>query len=74
LRVEVPPDQRVGVLDARGEHADTHLAPPGRRQGSVDHLQPFGTAEAPDFNNSVALLSHRRSRLAKQTMTAKVNG
>lgn len=40
-----------------GEHAHSHLAPPGRRPGSVDHLQPVGTAEAPDLDNPVARLS-----------------
>ena len=58
LRVEVAPDHHVGVLQTRGEDADSHLAPPGRRQGSVDHVQPVGTAEAPDLNNPVAGLSH----------------
>jgi hypothetical protein len=55
---EVAPDNDVGVLQTRGEHADPHLAPPRFRQGSVDHLQPVGTAEAPDLNNPVARLSH----------------
>jgi hypothetical protein len=54
LRVEVLPDQDVGVVQARGKHSDPHLAPAGRRQGSVDHLQLVGTAEAPDLNNPVA--------------------
>jgi len=63
LRVEVAPDQHVGVLHARGEHADPHFAPPGGRQTSVDHLQLVGTAEAPDLNNPVARLSHGRIRL-----------
>ena len=58
LRVEVTPDQHVGVLQTRGQHADPHLAPAGRRHGSVDHLQPIGTAEVPDFNNPVARLFH----------------
>ena len=61
LRVEVTPDQHVGVLHARGEHAGPHLAPAGRRQGSVDdHLEPVGIAEARDLNNTVARLSHGR--------------
>src|SRR5262245_13223250 len=30
----------------------------GRRQGSVDHFQLVGTAEAPDLNNPVARLPH----------------
>jgi hypothetical protein len=58
LRVEAAPDQRV--LHARGEDADPHLAPAGRRQWSVDHLEPVGTAEAPDLKNPVARLSHGR--------------
>jgi hypothetical protein len=37
------------------------LAPAGRRQGSFDHLEPVGTAEAPDLNDPVArLLFHIR--------------
>ena len=60
LRVEVAPDHDVGVLDAGGEHADPHLAPPGRRHGSVDHFELIGTAEAPDLNNPVARLAHGR--------------
>jgi len=43
LRVEVAPDQNVGVLQTRGEPADPDLAAAGRRRGSVDHLQPIGT-------------------------------
>ena len=46
LRVEMATDQYIGVLHARGEHANPHLAPAGRRQRSVDHLEPVGTAEA----------------------------
>src|SRR5262249_22513590 len=57
-RVQVAPDRHVGVLQTRGEHADAHLTPAGRRQGSFDHLEPVGTAEAPDLNNLVARLSH----------------
>jgi len=38
LRVEMTPDQRVGVLKARGEHADPYLARTGRWQRDVDHL------------------------------------
>ena len=60
LRVEVAPDHHVGVLETRGEDADTHLAPASRRQGSVDHLQLLGTTEAPDLNNPVAQLTHRQ--------------
>ena len=60
LRVEMSPDRDVGVLEARGEHADSHLVAGGRRQGSVDHLQVVGTAEAPDLNNSVARLFQGR--------------
>jgi hypothetical protein len=58
LRVEVAPDQHIRVLHARREHADPHLAYAGRWQGSVDHLQPVGPAEAPELNNSVAGLAH----------------
>jgi len=57
LCVEVAPDHNIGVLQARGEHADPNLAPPSGRQGSLDHLQLLGTAIAPDFNNAVARLS-----------------
>ncbi len=60
LRVEAAPDHHVGVLQTRGEHVHSHLAPLRSRQGSVDHLQPVGTAEAPDLNNPVARLSHGR--------------
>jgi hypothetical protein len=60
LRVEVAPNQHVGVFQTRGEHADPHLAPAGRRQGHIDHLQRVGTAEVPDLNNPIALLSHGR--------------
>ena len=62
LRVEMATDQYIGVLHARGEHANPHLAPAGRRQRSVDHLEPVGTAEAPDLNNAVARLSHVREQ------------
>jgi hypothetical protein len=58
LRVEVTPDQRVGVLQARGEHADPHLTLAGIRQGSVDNLQAVGAAEARELNNSIARLAH----------------
>ena len=58
LRVEVTPDQRVGVLQARGEHADPHLARAGLRHGNVDNLQPVGAAEMPDLNNSIARFAH----------------
>ena len=61
LRVEVAPDQHIRVLQTRGEHANPHLAPAGRRQRSVDHLQPIGTAEARDLNHPVARLAHGRS-------------
>ena len=57
LRVEVAPDHDVGVLQARGEHADPHLAPAGCRQGSVDHLQLVGIAEATELNNPVVRLA-----------------
>jgi hypothetical protein len=60
LRVEVTPDRHVGVLQARGEHADSHLTLAGRWQGSVDHLQIFGTAEAPELDDPVTRLTHGR--------------
>ena len=60
LRIEAAPDQYVSVLQTRGEHADPHLAPAGRRQGSVSHIQPIGIAEAPDLNNPVARFSRGR--------------
>jgi len=61
LRVQVAPDQHLGVVKTRGEHADPHLAPAGGRQGSVDHLQPVGITEAGDSNNPVARLHHGNS-------------
>ena len=57
----MPPDQYVGVLHARCEHAHPDLALARIRQGSLDHLQPVGIAEAPDLNNPVARLSHSDS-------------
>jgi hypothetical protein len=45
------------------KHADSHLAPAGRRQGSVDDLEPVGIAEAPYLNNPVARLIHRQISL-----------
>ena len=60
LRVEMSPDGDVGVLESRGEHADSHFASSGCRQGSFDHLQLIGTAEAPDLNYLVARLSDDR--------------
>jgi hypothetical protein len=54
------PDQHVGVLQARGKHVDPHLAPAGRRYGSVDHLQSVGIAEAADLNHPVPRLCHKR--------------
>jgi hypothetical protein len=61
LRVEVAPDQHLGVIEARGEHTDPHFAPAGGGQGSVDHLQPLGITEAADSNNTIARLHHGRS-------------
>jgi hypothetical protein len=58
LWIEMTPDQCVGVLQTRGEHANAHLASSGRRQGSIDYPQPVGTAEACDFNNTIARLDH----------------
>ena len=52
--------RRGGSRDKAVEDAHSHLAPLRSRQGSVDHLQPVGTAEAPDLNNPVARLSHGR--------------
>ena len=49
-------DYDVGVLQARGEQADPHLARRGCRQGSFDHLQPVGAAEATYLNNPIAWL------------------
>ena len=60
LRVEVAPDHHIRVLHPRGEHADPHFAPAGRRQGRGDHLQLLGTAEAPDLDNPVARLCHEQ--------------
>jgi hypothetical protein len=54
----VAPDQDVGVLESRGEHADPYLAGAGYGQRSVDHFQPVRTAELPDLNNPVARLLH----------------
>jgi hypothetical protein len=61
LRIEVTPDQHVGVLQPRREHADPHLATAGHRQRSIGHLQPIRAAEAPDLKNPVARLSHQWS-------------
>jgi hypothetical protein len=60
LRVEVAADHYIGVFHTRGKHADPHLAPAGGRQGSVDHREPVGIAEAPDLNDPVARLRHAR--------------
>ena len=65
LGVEAAPDQHLGIVHARGEHADPDLAPAGRRQRSVNHLQPVGTAEAPDLNNRIARLTHGRVRASR---------
>jgi hypothetical protein len=63
------PYHHVGVLHARSEHADPHLAPASRRQRSVDHLQPVGIAEAPDLDNPVAQPCHwRMDRLYGQLL------
>ena len=42
LWVEMAPHQHVGVMQARGKHADPHLAAAGRRHHCVDHFQPVG--------------------------------
>ena len=61
LRIQVAPDQHLGVVEARGEHTDSYLAPADARQGSVDHLQPLRITEAADLNNPIARLHHERS-------------
>ena len=61
LRVHVATDQHLGVIEARGEHTDPHLAPASGWQGGVDHLQPVGTAEVAHSNNTIARLYHGRS-------------
>jgi hypothetical protein len=58
LWVKVAADQHVGVIHARSKHADPYFARAGRRQGSINHLQSLGIAEARDLNDSVARLSH----------------
>jgi hypothetical protein len=65
LRVEAAPDQHLGIVHARGEHADPDLAPASRRQRSVNHLELIGTAEAPDLNNPIARLIHGRVRASR---------
>jgi hypothetical protein len=54
LRVEVTSDQRVGVLHARSEHANPHLALAGLRQWSVGHFEAVDIAELPDLNDPIA--------------------
>src|SRR6516164_11689752 len=58
LRIEMTPDQRVGVLKAGGEHANPHLARTRARQGSIDQLQALRAAEATELNDAVAWLAH----------------
>jgi hypothetical protein len=48
------PDRHVGVLHARSERADPHLAPAGRRKGSVHDFEVVGTAEASHLYDSVS--------------------
>lgn len=55
------PDQHLSVVEARREYTNPHLAQSGGRQGSVDDLQRLGITEAPDLNNSIAGLNHKRS-------------
>jgi hypothetical protein len=61
LRVQMPPDQYLGVAEARREYANAHLAPAGGRQAGIDNFQCLGITEAADLNNSIALLDHGRS-------------
>jgi hypothetical protein len=56
LWVEVASYQHIGVVQARGKHADAHLAAAGRRYRGADHLQSVGIPEAIDLNNLVARL------------------
>src|SRR5262245_13100733 len=58
LWVEMAPDHNVGVFHARREYADAHLTRTRGRQVRLDYLQPFGTAEAPHLNNSIAQCVH----------------
>jgi hypothetical protein len=53
LRVEVTPDQRVGVLQARSGHANPHLALAGLRQWSVDHFEAVGIAVLTYLNRPI---------------------
>src|SRR5262249_36359485 len=46
------------IFDTGRENSDPHLTSPRYRHGGVDHLQPFGSTEAPDANNPVARLAH----------------
>ena len=64
LWVEVPSDHHVRVGQARGEHAYSHLAPPGCRQRGIKHLQPVRTAEAPHLDNVIVPLPHGRTSLS----------
>jgi hypothetical protein len=54
LRVEVTPDQRVGVLQARREDTDSHLALARFRQWNVDHVEAVDITKPPDLNDPVA--------------------
>jgi hypothetical protein len=67
LWVEVAPNQDIGVLHARGEHADPHLPSAGCRQGSVDDRQLVSAAEAPDLDNPIARLAHARIPTGRKT-------
>jgi hypothetical protein len=49
----VTPDQRVGVLQAGSEHADSHFVLAGVRQWSVDDFEAVGIAELPDLNDPI---------------------
>jgi hypothetical protein len=52
----MPPYQHIGVVQARGKHADAHLAAASRRHHGVGHFQSVGTPEAVDLNNLVVRL------------------
>jgi hypothetical protein len=45
---------RVGVPQARSEHANPHLALAGLRQWSVGHFEAVDIAELPDLNGPIA--------------------
>lgn len=57
-RVKVSPDCHVSVFQARGENADSHFIPTGRRHGCVYNLQLIRTAKAFDLNYPVTDFLH----------------